>query len=65
VRRTIAQAAPQREALDPVCGMTVAVSGARHVAEVDASTFYFCCAGCRTKFLADPTRYRSAGVGNP
>jgi xanthine dehydrogenase accessory factor len=39
------------EAVDPVCGMTVAVAGARHVAEVKGKTYYFCCAGCRTKFL--------------
>jgi xanthine dehydrogenase accessory factor len=48
----------RREAVDPVCGMTVAVSGARHVAEVDGQSFYFCCAGCRTAFLADPAKYR-------
>lgn len=64
-RPTIAQPGPQREALDPVCGMTVAVSGARHLAQTEGSTFYFCCAGCRTKFLADPARYRSAGIGHP
>jgi xanthine dehydrogenase accessory factor len=39
------------EAVDPICGMTVAVAGARHVAEVKGTTYYFCCAGCRTKFL--------------
>jgi len=39
------------EAVDPICGMTVAVAGARHVAELDGQTYYFCCAGCRTKFL--------------
>ena len=39
------------EAKDPVCGMTVAVAGARHTAEVRGVTYYFCCAGCRSKFL--------------
>lgn len=39
------------EAVDPICGMKVAVAGARHVAEVEGKTYYFCCAGCRTKFL--------------
>jgi xanthine dehydrogenase accessory factor len=39
------------EAIDPICGMSVAVAGARHVAEVEGKTYYFCCAGCRTKFL--------------
>jgi xanthine dehydrogenase accessory factor len=39
------------EAVDPICGMKVSVAGARHVAEVDGRTYYFCCAGCRTRFL--------------
>jgi xanthine dehydrogenase accessory factor len=46
-----------REAIDPVCGMTVAIAGARHSAELKGRMVYFCCAGCRTKFLADPARY--------
>ncbi|HTT12265.1 MAG TPA: XdhC family protein [Burkholderiaceae bacterium] len=53
------ESATVHEAIDPVCGMTVAVSGARHVAEVEGQTLYFCCAGCRTSFLADPARYRA------
>jgi len=39
------------EAVDPICGMAVAVAGARHSAELEGKTYYFCCAGCRTKFL--------------
>jgi len=39
------------EAKDPICGMTVNVARARHKAEVQGATWYFCCAGCRTKFL--------------
>ncbi|HEV2431875.1 MAG TPA: XdhC family protein [Burkholderiales bacterium] len=39
------------EAVDPICGMKMAVAGARHVAEVEGKTYYFCCAGCRTRFL--------------
>jgi xanthine dehydrogenase accessory factor len=39
------------EAVDPICGMKVAVAGARHVAELEGKTYYFCCAGCRTRFL--------------
>jgi xanthine dehydrogenase accessory factor len=52
---------PPREAVDPICGMTVAVDGARHTAEVLGTSYYFCCAGCRTKFLAEPARYLAAG----
>ncbi len=44
------------ELKDPVCGMTVKPTSA-HQAEHAGTTFYFCSAGCRTKFTADPTRY--------
>ena len=44
----------------PVCGMSVAVAGARHTAEVLGVAYYFCCAGCRTKFLAEPARFLGA-----
>jgi xanthine dehydrogenase accessory factor len=49
-----------REAVDPVCGMSVAVAGARHAAEVLGVAYYFCCGGCRTKFLAEPGRFLGA-----
>lgn len=39
------------EAIDPICNMTVNVATARHKAEVEGVMYYFCCAGCRTKFL--------------
>ncbi|MBS0268776.1 MAG: heavy metal translocating P-type ATPase [Proteobacteria bacterium] len=45
------------KAIDPVCGMTVDPSTAKHSAEHDGKTYYFCAAGCRTKFVADPARY--------
>jgi Cu+-exporting ATPase len=35
---------------DPICGMTVDEATALH-AERDGKTFYFCCDGCRQKFL--------------
>jgi xanthine dehydrogenase accessory factor len=40
-----------KEAKDPICGMSVAVATARHTAEVKGTKYYFCCAGCRSKFL--------------
>lgn len=40
------------ETVDPICGMTVTVATARHMAEVKGVAYYFCCAGCRSKFLA-------------
>ena len=50
-------AAGSDAARDPVCGMTVDPRSARHVAEHGGERFHFCCAGCRSKFLADPERY--------
>src|SRR5882672_3918657 len=41
----------------------LARAGARHTAEALGVTYYFCCAGCRTKFLADSPRYLAAGAG--
>jgi xanthine dehydrogenase accessory factor len=62
-RKTVRVALPvaaAETATDPVCGMSVAVAGAKHVAEHRGRTFYFCCAGCRQKFLAETGRYVGA-----
>ena len=45
------------EALDPVCGMTVAADDTHFPVEHDGTTYYFCCAGCSQSFAADPARY--------
>ncbi len=42
---------------DPVCGMTVDPATAKHRAEHDGRTFFFCSAGCREKFANDPAKY--------
>jgi P-type Cu+ transporter len=42
---------------DPVCGMRVDPAKTPHHAVHGGATFHFCCAGCRTKFLAEPARY--------
>lgn len=44
---------------DPVCGMTVEPSS-EHTALHQGETYYFCSAGCREKFVADPGRYTGA-----
>jgi xanthine dehydrogenase accessory factor len=46
-------------ALDPICGMTVEIATAKHTAEHAGRTWYFCCGGCRSRFLAEPERYAS------
>jgi xanthine dehydrogenase accessory factor len=51
-------AAPPAEAVDPVCGMTVAVGSGEHVVH-EGGTYWFCGAGCRRRFEEDPTRYLS------
>jgi xanthine dehydrogenase accessory factor len=43
-------------AVDPVCGMDVEIAGARHVLERGGALHYFCCAGCRAAFAAEPAR---------
>ena len=45
------------EAVDPVCGMTVAATAASHPLAHDGVTYYFCCTGCRRKFELDPAAY--------
>ena len=49
-------------ALDPICGMDVEIAGASQRAQHGGRDYYFCCAGCRTKFLAAPERYASAAT---
>jgi xanthine dehydrogenase accessory factor len=45
------------EAIDPICGMSVAVTATAISAETPDGAFYFCCPGCRDAFQADPARY--------
>jgi Cu+-exporting ATPase len=45
------------QAVDPVCGMTVDPATATHCATHEGGEHFFCSAGCRTKFMADPDRY--------
>jgi xanthine dehydrogenase accessory factor len=47
-------------AVDPVCGMSVAAVESTLHAEYAGATYYFCSAGCRRAFLADPERYATA-----
>jgi xanthine dehydrogenase accessory factor len=51
------------EATDPVCGMRVAIPGARHVLRHEGQDHYFCCPSCRRLFAASPDQYRGAGSG--
>jgi xanthine dehydrogenase accessory factor len=42
---------------DPVCGMVVDPTTARHRSEVAGRLYYFCCAHCKDTFDRDPSRY--------
>ncbi|PZQ12452.1 MAG: cadmium-translocating P-type ATPase [Ancylobacter novellus] len=44
-------------AIDPVCGMTVEIATAKHRSDAGGSSHYFCSAGCKSKFEADPAKY--------
>jgi xanthine dehydrogenase accessory factor len=48
------------EVRDLVCGMTVTAGPSSHPLEHDGQTYYFCCAGCRDRFAADPVAYLTA-----
>lgn len=43
-------------AVDPVCGMEVAVSAASARSELGGVTTYFCCEGCRERFESEAAR---------
>ena len=44
------------EAIDPVCGMTVATASSQTLRR-DGADYYFCCAGCRQAFEQNPDAY--------
>lgn len=51
---------PSPSAIDPVCGMSVEIAGARFTHEHLGETIYFCCPGCRHAYIADPGEFASA-----
>ena len=42
---------------DPVCGMEVVIAESTETADVGGVLYYFCGAGCRRRFEADPASY--------
>lgn len=49
--------APAGIVKDPVCGMSVDPATTQHHADHEGRPYFFCSAGCRTKFVGDPARY--------
>ncbi|HEX9937484.1 MAG TPA: heavy metal translocating P-type ATPase [Longimicrobium sp.] len=46
--------------VDPVCGMTVDPADAAGSSEYGDSTWWFCSAGCKQRFDADPAKYAAS-----
>ena len=46
-----------KEAIDPVCEMTVEVETARFKTEHDGIIYYFCAIGCQRTFEAAPEHF--------
>ena len=52
-------------AIDPVCGMSVAIATAKHTFEHQGRTYYFCNPRCKERFAAEPSRYLDAAPRTP
>ncbi|MGA8612654.1 MAG: heavy metal translocating P-type ATPase [Xanthobacteraceae bacterium] len=50
---------------DPACGMKVDPATSSHRHTHDGQEYFFCCAGCRGKFTADPERYLHSAASPP
>ncbi len=48
---------PEGKAIDPVCGMTVTIEGAKNKCAHEGHMYYFCGARCLAKFETDPPQY--------
>ena len=53
------------QARDPVCGMEVDPATAKYSETHDGVRYFFCSAGCQTKFKADPGKYLKADAPAP
>jgi len=53
-------APPQDKAKDPVCGMAVNQATAHHKTQHNGKDYFFCSAGCLTKFQANPEKILSS-----
>jgi Cu+-exporting ATPase len=52
-------------AIDPVCGMKVDAATSPHRYTHEGHAYFFCCAGCRGKFVADPEKYLGKKAAGP
>lgn len=61
---TSTQADGAAMATDVVCGMTIERDSAAGTSEHGGTTYYFCSAGCKSKFDAEPMRYMKGSAMN-
>jgi Cu+-exporting ATPase len=45
--------------IDPVCGMKIDIATATQKVEHQGRDYFFCCAGCKSRFVTDPALYLS------
>jgi len=50
-----------KEAIDPICHMTVEIATARYTSVYKGETYYFCSAGCKKSFEKEPEKYLVTG----
>jgi xanthine dehydrogenase accessory factor len=65
-RTSPAMATVEGKFINPVCGVAVSTANPMHIEQYEGVSYYFCCDGCRTTFLADPAKYAAiqhASVG--
>lgn len=55
----------QADLRDPVCGMKVDPATSKPHTRLGKVDYWFCCAGCRTKFEADPDKYLKPAEPEP
>ncbi len=51
--------------LDPVCGMQLDPTRTEHRADHTGTTYHFCSARCRERFVAEPEKYLGSDTGPP
>src|SRR5919205_571278 len=58
---TTQQPTVRREALDPVCGMTIDPADAAGQTDYQGQTYYFCHESCLERFREDPAQFLEGG----
>jgi YHS domain-containing protein len=54
-----------KNAIDPVCGMSVNPETTNITAVVEGQHYYFCAEGCRKAFVANPAKFAGPECARP